>query len=99
MCASGRSVRDFPRPGNASAVGRAERAWWLLNSRKHARLRFARQDTSWSIPCFSLASGDFAGGFLEEFVDQSLVGLGLSGGHTAKLAEEFWGEEKIGSGE
>lgn len=25
-------------------------------------------------------------------MDQSLVGLGLSGGHTAKLAEEFWGD-------
>jgi hypothetical protein len=32
-------------------------------------------------------SGHFAGGFFEQVVDQSLVGLGLFGGHAAKLAE------------
>ena len=31
--------------------------------------------------------GDFAGGFFEEFVDESLVGFGLLGGHAAELAE------------
>ncbi|HXJ07033.1 MAG TPA: hypothetical protein VNH65_18160 [Candidatus Acidoferrum sp.] len=35
-------------------------------------------------------SGDFAGGFFEEFVDQGLVGFGLFGGHAAELAEKFW---------
>jgi hypothetical protein len=32
------------------------------------------------------ALGDFAGGFFEEFVNEGLVGLGLLGGHAAKLA-------------
>jgi hypothetical protein len=36
--------------------------------------------------------GDFAGGFFQEFVDEDLVGLGLFGGHAAKLAEKFWGD-------
>ena len=36
--------------------------------------------------------GDFAGGFFEEFVDKSLVGFGLLGGHAAELAEKFWGD-------
>ncbi len=36
--------------------------------------------------------GDFAGGFFEEFVDESLVGLGLLGGHAAELAEQLRGD-------
>lgn len=43
--------------------------------------------------------GDFAGGFFQELVDKSLVGLGLFGGAAAELAEEFWGDAKMGSGE
>ena len=37
-------------------------------------------------------SGDFAGGFFEQVVDQSLVGLGLFGGHAAELAEQLRGD-------
>ncbi len=36
--------------------------------------------------------GDFAGGFFEEFVDEGLVGLGLSSGHAAELAEQLRGD-------
>lgn len=37
--------------------------------------------------------GDFfAGGAFEEFVDESLIGLGLFGGHAAKLIQETWGD-------
>lgn len=32
-----------------------------------------------------LESGDFAGGFLQQVVDQRLVGLRLLGGHAAEL--------------
>lgn len=38
------------------------------------------------------ALGDSAGGFFEEFVDEGLVGLGLLGGHAAKLAEQLRGD-------
>jgi hypothetical protein len=76
-----------------------ERASSLVNSKKHARLWFAPQDTQRSIHCFSLEPGHLAGGFFEEFVDKSLVGLGLFGSAAAELAEEFWGDAKIGSSE
>ena len=33
-----------------------------------------------------------AGGFFEEFVDEGLAGLGLRGGHAAKLAEQLRGD-------
>jgi len=48
-----------------------------------------------------LELGDFAGGFFEEFVDLSLVGLGLFGGHAAELAKKFWAMRgtKVASGE
>ena len=37
-------------------------------------------------------SGDFAGGFFEEVVDQGLVRFGLFGGHAAELAEQLGGD-------
>jgi len=37
-------------------------------------------------------SSDFAGGFFEQIVNQGLVGLGLFGGHAAKLAEQLGGD-------
>lgn len=35
------------------------------------------------------ALGDFAGGFFKQFVDESLVGFGLLGGHAPELAEQL----------
>src|SRR5262249_40668406 len=42
-------------------------------------------------PLHRTASGDVAYSFIEEVVDQGLVGLGLFGGHAAKLAEQLGG--------
>src|SRR6266851_3587489 len=36
--------------------------------------------------------GNIAGGFFEEFADEGLAGLGLLGGHAAKLAEQLRGD-------
>ena len=61
---------------------------------KRARRRRYDEEENGDVksPLPPTASGDVAGGFIEEIVDQGLVGLGLFGGHAAKLAEQLGGD-------